>query len=258
MKFVLWIWEIAKSPGFAVAVNIASLYGLYLAVRSVKDSRDTLKRIDNTAGLVTTMSRTLSTRFEAEWPDYLPRIAQVLASAKHDILILSLQPGIGIFSAVADWLAIANAINNRKLAGVKVTLICGDEPFRIENHRRQFHRALEDWSAWLKLQPSHAATNQQLLEKMPSFFGAIQQIPTNGEQLIDSLNSVQNSVLCETYAGTATYLSTEYLPLFAWIADNQRAVFGISNSTGVAPAFYTEDSKIVDSLTQLANRYRPG
>jgi hypothetical protein len=91
------------------------------------------------------------------------------------------------------------------------------------------------------------------------------KVPDEGQVqwLEQELLRVNNAIRDDIYLGGsiekdnrkgAVHISDDFLPVIAWIADERRAVFALTNARGDFPGFYTEDRNIIESLKGFAER----
>ncbi len=197
------------------------------------------------------ISDALSTKYLGTFPEYVPRIGELIGKTKRELLVLCTIPTHAVFSAYDDWLSIKHAIEKVQKQDHKVKVSC---VFSSAEVRRsflvdQFHDAKADWKTW-----KSNYLNSSRLEIFLSTFGKGRGIAESTfETFIDLFESAGNEALASTYKG-AELLEVPYRPsLYMWVVDGKEAVFGMSTLAPmyISEAFSTNDPKLIDALIKM-------
>jgi hypothetical protein len=94
----------------SILSSIASICGLYYALRAVRDSKeqtaklkDLVERQTISQDALIHVSKSLTTRYAGIHPEYITEVQKIVDSAKESILVMSSVSGFGIFSTVRGW-----------------------------------------------------------------------------------------------------------------------------------------------------------
>jgi hypothetical protein len=242
----------------SIASSIASIWGLYVALRAIRESKEQTTKLTDLVNSQTIaqealsrVSNSLSTRYVGIHPEYLDEVKRLVETARSSLLIMSSVPGFGIFSAVRGWEKLRAELMQAKMR-VPITLLTGTEASRVERLRLQFGPAYSNWGLWL-----NQDDNRKKLEEFCTCYGVV--VPESGQArwLERELIAINNEIREKVYRGgikSIVKTTDDFLPVIAWIADGRRAVFAFSNQHGKFPGFYTEDPYIIESLTGFASR----
>jgi hypothetical protein len=241
----------------SILSSIASICGLYYALRAVRESkeqtaklRDLVERQTMSQDALIRVSKSLTTRYAGFHPEYITEIQKIVDSAKESILVMSSVSGFGIFSTVRGWEELRAGLIRAKMT-VPITLLTGSVKSLVERIRLQFELAYSDWEGWLALD-----NNRAMLRDFCSCYGLTVPTVAQAEWLERELIKINDEIRHTVYRGNhcVVKVTDDFLPVIAWIADGRRAIFAFSNEHGKYPGFYTEDHYIIESLTGFANR----
>ena len=238
-------------------VGIAlSVLGLYLAKRSIADGRDLTAATRSVLRRARGIRRSLSTVYLGPFPEYIPAVTKLIESAADPLVIVTIAPAFGCFSAPPAWESLAAALTAAQSRGLPIDLVTGSFPRRRENYRLQFDDALADWQTWLDA--GQTATSPSHRTRLPRFTTRYRLAapPPDASTFLQELETVQHDSLRHVYFGATVIESDELLPVVAWIEGTRQAVFALSNPLGKPPAFFTRDKNVIEALLGLANRLR--
>jgi hypothetical protein len=237
--------------------SIASICGLYYALRAVRESKeqtaklkDLVERQTISQDALIHVSKSLTTRYAGIHPEYITEVQKIVESAKESILVMSSVSGFGIFSSARGWEELRAGLMRAKMT-VTITLLTGSVKSLVERIQLQFATAYSDWEGWLALDD-----NRAMLRDFCSCYGLTIPTAAQAEWLEGELIRINDEIRQTVYRGNhcVVKVTDDFLPVIAWIADGRRAIFAFSNEHGKYPGFYTEDHYIIESLTGFANR----
>jgi hypothetical protein len=216
----------------------------------------------------------LTTRFEGDFPHYLPKIAEVIPRAKRRLLILGVIPTHGAYTKTDAWLKIQDALEDkmkeqerlqRNCEGKIFTaiLVYASERARENNYNKSFSKFIADeneWQDWKK----NRVNRQQLGRYLEHATRGNRIQTTDIESLsIPELRKIRldhdERSLVDVYEHFDKHVKDEIFPLFCWITDDE-AVFsfktedpdGHYNGGGI----YTRDPKLIETLVATFESFR--
>jgi hypothetical protein len=197
-------------------------------------------------------SKSLSTRYIGKFPFFLPQIVEVLASARHEIVIFCDFPGYGDFSDPPNALEYRQVIEKQLQHGVAVELTCMSEENRKKYSTEQLTEA--QWKEWLK-----NPVNKARATAFMSTHGAnvVDPETLTFNQLSEAMESVDRRILAQVFRDRAAQLPID-MPIYFWIADARSAVFSIPALSDEAQeyGFRTSDHALIQALLEIRQRFR--
>jgi hypothetical protein len=241
----------------SVLSSIASICGLYYALRAVRESKEQTAKLKNLVDQQTIsqdalihVSKSLTTRYAGMHPEYINEVQKIVDDARESILVMSSVSGFGIFSTVRGWEELSAGLIRAKMS-VPVTLLTGSVKSLVEQIRLQFALAYSDWEGWLA-----SDNNGAMLGDFCHCYGLTPPPTAQAKWLEQELIKINVEIRQTVYRGNhcVVKVTDDFLPVIAWVADGRKAIFAFSNELGKYPGFYTEDHYIIESLTGFANR----
>jgi hypothetical protein len=241
----------------SILSSIASICGLYYALRAVRESKEQTAKLKDLVQRQTVsqdalihVSKSLTTRYAGIHPEYITEVQKIVAGAKESILVMSSVSGFGIFSTVRGWEELRAGLMRAKMT-VPITVLTGSVKSLAERIRLQFALAYSDWDGWLA-----SDNNRAILKDFCHCYGLTVPAAAQAEWFEGELIKINDEIRQTVYRGNhcVVKITDDFLPVIAWIADGRRAIFAFSNEHGKYPGFYTEDHYIIESLTGFANR----
>jgi hypothetical protein len=241
----------------SVLSSIASICGLYYALRAVRESEEQTARLKNLVDQQTIsqdalihVSKSLTTRYAGMHPEYISEVQKIVDGARESILVMSSVSGFGIFSTVRGWEELSARLIRAKMS-VSITLLTGSVKSLVEQIQLQFALAYSDWEGWLA-----SDNNGAMLRDFCHCYGLTIPPTAQAKWLEQELIKINMEIRQTVYRGShcVVKVTDDVLPVIAWVADGRKAIFAFSNELGKYPGFYTEDHYIIESLTGFANR----
>lgn len=231
-------WRIPEIIGLVVA-TVALVIGVYHLV----EIRRAVHELDE-------LQKVASTRYLGKFPFFVDALVEMLESARNDIAILCDFPGYADFSHPSAGLRYRHVLEEKRDAGIKVTVICLDEQSRTDYLNQQF--PANEWDNW-KEDPAKAAMVSTFLTSRGEHRSDI----TTREDLFRVMHEADRQTLRQAFT-TATADAQGPMPVYFWIVDGRRAVFSISTlaAGAVEHGFATADPAFIDALRELVRRYR--
>lgn len=254
------------SPQLELTIKIVGFVGSLVGIWS---AYITLKSLHQSKELVAS----LSTKFEREFPHYLPTVLDIIKRSKRRLLILGNIPTHGAYTKRDIWLEINLAVNakiieqqNKRRIGAKggfeAIIGYGDAQRREDNYKLRYGRFINDplrWEQWKKKNENKQQIKDFLelvpedkSDPLPDYDGL------SVERLIKARNAYDEHIVQTTFRLFDQFPADEQLPVFIWIADDE-AVFtfktedleGQYNGHGI----YTRDGKLIETLEQTVASY---
>jgi hypothetical protein len=241
----------------SILSSIASICGLYYALRAIRESKeqtaklkDLVERQTISQDALIHVSNSLTTRYAGMHPEYIVEVQKIVDGAQESILVMSAVSGFGIFSTVRGWEELRAGLMRAKM-NVSITHLTGSVKSLIERIQLQFASAYSDWEGWLARD-----NNGAMLIEFCRCYGLTIPATAQAKWLEGELIKINEEIRQTVYRGShcSVKVTDDFLPVIAWIADGRRAIFAFSNELGKYPGFYTEDHYIIESLTGFANR----
>jgi hypothetical protein len=208
--------------------------------------------------------QTLSTKYLNAFPQYVPKIAELIDTAQHDLAILCTQPAHAVFSNNQGWWEMKQALERAVRRDVKIDCIFGTPESRRELIAAQFADALHDETSWRAWRDD--PENQKRLRVFLDCF-AIPQNPADVDRELfqEMFEQATLEDLNTTFRSPHVSVGEidSHMPLFLWIADGRTAVFATSSLVPVfvSQAFWTPDQILVDAFMatfrEFTQRARP-
>jgi hypothetical protein len=208
--------------------------------------------------------QTLSTKYLNAFPQYVPKIAELIDTAQHDLAILCTQPAHAVFSNNQGWWEMKQALERAVRRDVKIDCIFGTPESRRELIAAQFADALHDETSWRAWRDD--PENQKRLRVFLDCF-AIPQNPADVDRELfqEMFEQATSEDLNTTFRSPHVSVGEidSHMPLFLWIADGRTAVFATSSLVPVfvSQAFWTPDQILVDAFMatfrEFTQRARP-
>lgn len=245
-------WNFDTAASLTLAGLLLTIAALGLAIYQVHQAKQQSRGLRSHEARLEGIAESLSTRYVAPFPHYLPMVTEVIERAEHDILVVNANPTPAYFSAPLLWDEYRRAIASRIHSGVSVTLVSATEGQRLQRMHDQFGMDAPGWAAWRR-------ANKSLLRLFLA-----QQYPTVDENQLELTNfhemlvDTQTRLASELF-GPATTLETDCtMTLQAWVCDLKEAVFTIETTAenSLSHGLYTSDPKFVAALYAMAELYR--
>lgn len=225
-----------------------TIIALTLALIQLRDARI------QTSNLVR-IRESLSTRYIAQFPEYVPAIVELFEQARTEILIVCDVPTYGFLSDRTTWLKYRQALETKIENDVIVKIECLSESRMTDLVNEQFNLSAEDFTEW-----KNVDTNR---EKLEAFLRYDYPSWTLSELALDDFLGLVASYAARTteasFAGALVQELNFNMPLYFWIVDRTQAIFAIptfaQRDFGFTYGFYTSDTRLVGALLALAELY---
>lgn len=194
----------------------------------------------------------LSTRRIGEFPDFLPKIVELLSSAdkgSESILICCDFPAYAEFSsAPSTYREYADCLQSR---GDQVRLLCLDDAERLTLLSEQIRES--EWQDW---RTSHAV---QLSEYLALHGRGATYETIEHRELLNIFSRRDAETLDEAFADATVFATERVMPLYFWIVDGPRAIFSVAQflpKGALEVGFYTTDESLISALKGIFARYQ--
>jgi hypothetical protein len=213
----------------------------------------------------------LSTKFEGDFPHYLPKVAEIIKKSNRRILILGNIPTHGAYTKRDAWLEVRLAIeakiteqlNKKRLApkgDFKAVIGYGDPKHRVENYELRYKKLRADPDGWEKYKKDNRDRIEDFLDLVPT--DHTDPLPDYKDLTVDRLIKARNAydehIVETTFKPFSFFRGDEQFPLFLWIADDE-AVFTFKTEDREGryngPGIYTRDGKLIETLVQTFESY---
>jgi hypothetical protein len=247
------------SQRFAAVTGIASVVALVVAAYQIYQSMQQTKH-------ARALAASLSTQFCGDFPAYLSRVAEVIAGAQYSLKIMAVAPSHGGYSDEVAWLRIKQAIES-KLSGkfealkthvftavlVYSSASCFLEAFRLH------HSGLTDPAEW-EIWKQEEIENGHLSRFIRNRPEAANLSGLDLDAYLTIRLEEDRNAIKQVYSDFTQMESNELLPMFCWIADDNKAVFSIRtedkrghyNGVGI----FTADQGLISMLAKSFEYYK--
>jgi hypothetical protein len=183
-------------------------------------------------------------------------VVTLLEHARQELLIVSNIPVVGVFSKEDAWLASKHAIEKalRSIPRLRIRAIFANESNRESFLKDQYRDPFANWEAWRSTEPNSAKI-ASLIER----FGADETVSTvSTKRFLKLMEIASTTAINVTLKGAEICVLDQRIPLYAWIADGQQAIFAIPASVPIfaAQAFWTQDARLISALISMHEEYR--
>lgn len=234
------------SPLLTIIALAFAIWQTYLSIKQNKLSQRQSEQLSTVAGA-------LSTKYIGPFPDYINDVALLLKNAKKEIKIICTVPMHGVFNNPDGWLKMKHSLEDAMSSKTppKVFCVFSEKSERIRLQNMQYKEVQKNWDRWILDEK-----NKHKIEFLFQRFSD-EQTEINFEALIDLLEKISDSELKSTYKLAEVYEVSHYIPLYLWIIDNSQAIFVLKTSypNFQAEAFWTSDSRLIDSLSKIHKNY---
>jgi hypothetical protein len=257
-------WLLSHDAG--IVFGALGVLAVLLAAIQFADARSTLgnietigEKLEDSAGsleelrgdLSTSTDRLeeqLSTRQIGVFPNFLPKIVDLLKPATESVVIFCDFPAYGEFSKFEAFREYAEVIEAK---GSLVSLLCLDDDARRELTEEQVGKGGgDDWKSSIEGQlrgylDAHGS---------PYDFERIQR-----EDLVKMLAEGDTNTLTGEFGAASRWVTTTVMPLYFWIVDGEEAVFSLApfmQPEALEVGFRTSDAKLIGALKGIFQRYK--
>jgi hypothetical protein len=226
---------------FALLVAIYHVAEIKLVLTSTKSQLTSLETIQNS----------ISTRYLAEFPYFIPDIVKLIREARKEIHIFCDIPAYGQFSARSDWIQYSHALEDVD-EKVKIKLTCLNSERRISFYREQFLQETS-WDQWKELD-----NNRERLKQLLSAKRSTVKIEALTEEVfIEFLEDTNTLMLRGVFSRAELREIAGFMPTYFWLVDGTDAIFSIPSFSGghTEYGFITTDQKLISALGEMRERY---
>ncbi len=222
----------------------------------VQLSKDDMELSKTNLEMLKDVLRTQSTHQLGPFPEYIEFIAECIEGAQKGVLILCDFPSYGSFSAPQDFLRYRQAIERKIEKGIPVHITYLASERRLSLIQEQFFKEEMEWKAW-KDSPQH---KERLAAFVLSHTDCVSPDSLSREQFFALLEEEDAQTLATFKRGArGAHLvpTSDYIPLYCWIADGKKAVFAIPtfSEDDIEHGFSTIDPQLIDGFKGIMARY---
>jgi hypothetical protein len=210
----------------------------------LKDSKAQLNNLHTIQG-------SISTRYLAEFPFFIPDIVKLIKEARKEVDIFCDIPAYGQFSARSDWIQYSQALESLN-ENVMITMTCLNPERRVSFYHEQFLQDIT-WESWRE-----GPVNKERLKHLLAAKHSKETINTLTEEAFVEFLEDTNRLMIKTDLARADVREIEaFMPTYFWLVDGTDAIFSI-------PSFYEEhseygfittDQKLIDALREMRLRF---
>jgi hypothetical protein len=210
-------------------------------------STDEISKIASELGKI---RGSLSTHYIGIINDYLPLVVSQFEKAEKSITILCDFPAYGYFTAHDEYNKYRIALLSRIDQGVKVSMMCLDEPARADSNLKVLLITDDNWKEWKQKE-----VHLDWLQKLGYSIGDIANL--DKKDFLETLDRVDREMLNVYCRGAIIEEVNADLPIDIWLIDSKRAIFAFSTYSGDASqyGFFTEDNKLISAFVDIKDRY---
>jgi hypothetical protein len=235
--------------------TLGTIVGLLMAGRTLMKARSESERAQALAKSLTDIHTSLTTRYEGQFPKFLPKIVRLLETARESIVIVCDFPGYGAFTDPEVFLDYRQTIERKIQNDVAVSITCYNEFQRRKFFDEGFSEA-RAWDKWIQ-----APDNVQSLAKYLKKSGRAEQAQSITQlQLADLLEEEDRKLLRDHFRGAQVHEIGTLLPLYFWLVDGRSAffVFSVRSEHAFEHGFATTDKTLITAFLELRGRYLRG
>jgi hypothetical protein len=233
-----------------VVDHIVGALGVVLGLAAVVFAWFQYKDARTMTTQLTTIRDSMSTQYIGQFPDFVPKIIELIRSAKSDLLIVCDVPAYALFSDYKNFVRYRSAIEDRIVDGVKVRMVCLNAEQRLQLHHEQFDKAGADWEEW---RTRNTERLRVFIEHQALHVSADQFTP---ELFISAVSRGHENALNHAFGRALIHDVSDPLSLYFWVVDGIRGVFSIPSFTENATehGFLTSESKLLTAFEGIYTR----
>lgn len=227
--------------GLGVGV-IAIPYGARKGRQQIKQMGEMRNGLENA---ILDLKGDVETHYIGNFPDFIPRIVEILGEAREKITVFCDMPAYGVVSDPHGFKQYTKAIETKAKAGVEVRML------HLDGSGRAATRGIEFADSWGELGAQ---------ERVAAFLDAHRR-ELDGDPKSNFLALVE-SEQAETLeqfkeAGVQTSETGLIMPLYFWIIDGRKAVFALTEFSEEAheAGFWTRSEKLISAMEGIFERY---
>ena len=209
-----------------------------------------LRNIKNTAAdqiaELQTIKQSLSTRYIGVFPEYYPKIIELIEGADNKIFIICDFPCYAGFSDRKNWLRYKHALERKAAEGKKIRLICFDETLRREVLQEQFFTANANWEEWKEI-----AANKMRLQALIASYPKESLEQLTKDRFLEMLEGEEKLALVDTFRKAEVTETGISMPFYFWLIDERRAIFAIAGMGEEEHGFSTIDQQLINAFTNM-------
>lgn len=193
----------------------------------------------------------LSTQYLGKFPGFTSNIIDLMNSATHSLLVFCDFPGYADFSDPAKALEYRHAIERKKQQKVKVDVTCLDADSRLKYLREQF--PAQKWSGWA----ADPTKRDAVLRFVQARSDRTDPEKVTVSELVQIFHDADENLIKQPFLKPTRQISL-HMPIYFWIADEQRAIFSIPtlSDDAVEHGFITSDNALIKALLEMHSRYK--
>lgn len=244
------------APYVTLVALILALWTLKTARRQERVSRRQAADASEHTEELKKIRGSLSTKYIDKFPDFIPKITELIKRAESSIVIVASVPGYGIFSAPVVWEDYRAEIVKKKLSNVQVTLICTNRGKREEfREKRQFAQVKDTWDSWKQ-------KHSELLEGFITHHVRDETVRMDNITFpifLEELENAQRRVFEDVFTTVDGFQIPEHMDLYFWMRDRREAFFSIpvfTEGKEMEYGFITEDERLISALEGICEHYK--
>lgn len=198
-----------------------------------------------------TVRNSLSTQYLGKFPGFTSNIIELMNSATHSLVVFCDFPGYADFSEPVQALEYRHAIERKRQQKVDVDVTCLDANSRLKYLREQFPE--QKWGRW----PTDPAKREAILRYVQPRSDRTEPEKLTLAELVQIFHDADESLIKQPFLKPTRQISL-HMPIYFWIADEQRAIFSIPtlSDDAVEHGFVTSDNALIKALLEMHDRYK--
>lgn len=239
------------SEDLAIVFGVLGVLGVICAVFQFGDARNTIRSIKKVGQDLSTSTERLedqlSTRRIGVFPDFMPKIVELLRSATESVVIFVDFPAYGEFSKPEAFKEYAEVIEDKSSL---IQLLCLDDDARCELTRDQVGSDPQD---------DRKGSNDDRIREYLDFRGLSYELePLDRDAFVQLLAAGDTNTLEGEFGAAERWVTTVAMPLYFWIVDDEDAVFALAQlePDALEVGFRTSDADMIGALKGIFERYK--
>lgn len=239
------------SDDIAIVFGALGVLGVICAVVQFSDARNTIRSIKgighDLSASTERLEEQLSTRRIGKFPDFMPKIVELLRSATESVVIFVDFPAYGEFSKPEAFKEYAEVI---EVKSSLIQLLCLDDDARrklttdqVSNHPQ------DDWKG----------SNEDRIREFLDFHDSPYEFETlERDAFVQLLAAGDTNTLNEEFGAAERWVTKAAMPLYFWIVDDEEAVFALAQlePDALEVGFRTSDADMIGALKGIFERYK--
>jgi hypothetical protein len=236
--------------GNTVLGILGLLVGVFAIPFGIREGRKQIKKMgemrERLEAAITDLKGDVETHYIGDFPEFIPRIVEILGEATREIKVFCDMPAYGVVSDPRGFRRYARTIEEKAEEGIPVRMLHLNGPGRAAT------REIEFGDPWEEL-------GQE--ERVIAFLKKSREELDGGDPRSDFLAMVErrqvSALRSFEEAGVDADQTDLIMPLYFWIIDGRKAVFALTEFGEKAreAGFWTRSEKLIKAMEGIFKRY---